>query len=96
MIEAVGYRLVVELDPIEETIGGGIIQKAVETSDREKHWRNEGVIVNMGEFCYDKYPVRWVNVGDRIKFARHSGELIETPEKDYRIINDLDVFGKMN
>lgn len=89
--QAVGYRLVVELDPIEETIEGSVIVKAVETSNKEKYSRNEGTVIDIGEFAYDKYPVRWVNKGDRIVFVKYSGEYFETPEKDYRIINDLDV-----
>ena len=94
-MEAVGYRLIVELDPIEET-HGGLIQKAVETTQKEKFSRNEGTITDTGEFVYDKYPVRWVNVGDRILFTKFAGEYYEHEGKEYRIINDLDVLCKLN
>lgn len=93
-MEAVGYRVIVELDKIDET-QGGLIVKAVETTDREKHSRHEGVIVSMGEFAFDKYPVTWANVGDRVLFTRYAGEYVEVGDKDFRIINDLDLLSKI-
>lgn len=85
--------MVVQLDPISKTIGNGLIEKPVETLDKEKHYRNEGVIVNMGEFCFDKYPAAWCKVGQRVLFARYAGEYHEDTDTgtDYRIINDLDI-----
>ena len=93
-MQAVGYRIIVELDPINET-QGGLIVKAVETTDKEKHQRHEGVIISMGEFAYDKYPISWANVGDRVMFTRYAGEYVEVDGKDYRIINDLDLLTKI-
>ena len=89
-MKAVGYRIMVELDPINET-QGGLIVKAVETTDKEKHQRHEGVIVSSGEFAFDRYPVPWAKTGDRVMFTRYAGEYVEVDGKDYRIINDLDL-----
>ena len=90
--QGVGYRMVVQLDPISSTVeGSSFIEKPIATMEKEKHYRNEGVIVNAGEFCFDKYPAAWCKVGDRVIFARYAGEYIEADGNDYRIINDLDV-----
>jgi len=90
--QAAGYRMVVELDSISKFAdGSSLIEKPIEALDKEKHYRNQGVIVNMGEFCFDKYPANWCAEGQRVLFARYAGEYIEADNRDFRIINDLDV-----
>ena len=89
---AAGYRMVVKLDPISKFAeGSSMIEKPLEALEREKQYRNQGTIINMGEFCFDKFPANWCKEADRILFARYAGEYIEAAGMDFRIINDLDV-----
>lgn len=89
------YRVVIELDPISKFAEGStLIEKAIETLEKEKHSRCEGIIVDKGAYAFDKYPNDQPKVGQRVRFAQYSGEFIEDKEsgKHYRIINDLDIF----
>lgn len=87
-----GYRVVVELDAVEEkTAGGIIITHRIKQTD--EICCTTGTIVEIGEFSYKEYPGYWFKVGERVIFAEHSGRLWKDTAtgKLYRIMNDLDI-----
>lgn len=89
-----GYKIKVLLDPIDKFAEGStIIEKPVSVLDAEKYSRHVGTVVEIGEFAFYDMPARWVQVGDRVMFAKYSGEYFEEDGKDYRFINDKDLMG---
>lgn len=87
-----GYRVIIELPPIEKVTQGGIILRE-SVLDREEITCTTGTIVDIGEFAYREFPVAWYKVGETVIFAEHSGRLWKDSEtgKSYRIVNDLDI-----
>lgn len=89
-----GYKIKVELDPISKFAEGStLIEKAVSTLEAEKYSRHIGTVVEVGEFAFYDMPIKWVKSGDRVLFAKYSGEYYEEAGKDYRFINDRDLMG---
>lgn len=100
-IKAVGHRVIIKADPVEEVTKGGIVL-SVDTK-RESAAAQKGTVVGIGPTAWKNelygYGTTswepWCNVGDRVYFARYSGKLIRDIRKGqetiYFIINDEDV-----
>ena len=96
MIQALGYRVLVEKDEVETTTAGGIVLAIDEKL--EKHAQNMGTIVNMGPVAfkafsnnYDGTP--WAKPGDRVLFSRYAGVVVVDPDtaREYTLLNDEDI-----
>lgn len=100
---AIGYRVVIELDPVEEKSAGGIIITS-KVRETDEICCTIGTVVDMGEFCFwNKYdgtkgfPKAFYAIGDRVIFAEHSGRLWkdEATGINYRIMQDEDILCKV-
>lgn len=102
-LRALGYRVLIKPDPIEETTESGII---IKTDERiEKAARTTGVVVDVGPQAFvdivDGEP--WVSVGDRVLYAKYSSTLVVDPEtkdakgdgEEYVIITDKDILCRL-
>lgn len=91
-IHPVGPRILVQPEEIETKSEGGIILNTATTEKMEGLAQTFGVVIELGDTCYNDQPAPWCNVGDRITFAKYSG-LMNTGKdgKKYRVISDLDV-----
>lgn len=91
-----GHRLLVYPLPIEEVTQSGIII-ASDTKGREEMSQVQGTVIAIGDGCWKDTPTEnWCNQGDLIVFGKFSGLLWTGSDgKKYRILNDLDVVGKI-
>ena len=64
---------------------------------RERLSATEGIIISMGEECYEDFKHPWVKLGDTVLIIRYAGEHIIDEKKDiyYRVINDIDILAKI-
>lgn len=100
-VKAIGHRLLVKPDPVEEKTAGGIVL-AVDIK-RERAGSQKGTIMDIGplawtnEVIFGKNPSPWCKVGDRVFFARYGGKMINlnedtTKEEDWVVVlNDEDI-----
>ena len=96
MINMKGYRLLVDIDPIEKVTAAGII--LVQDEKLEASGQQFGTVVAIGPTCWTKADGSklepWCEVGDRILYARHAGRFVYDPEnrdKEFMVMNDTDV-----
>lgn len=94
MIEALGNRVIIKPDSIEEVTSGGIVIAQTETYMREeKAATSTGIVVDFGEAAWLD-PIMggepWVNRGDRVVYARYAGKFVTDPDdgEEYVVIND--------
>jgi co-chaperonin GroES (HSP10) len=87
-----GHRVLILPDPVEEVSKSGIILSVGENRDRERLAQLKGTIVELGNTAWLDQPSPWANEGDHVIFGKYSGLIYQgADEKEYRIINDLDV-----
>lgn len=94
MIEALGNRVIIKPDSIEEVTAGGIVIAQTENYLREeKAATSTGTVVDFGEAAWLD-PIMggepWVNIGDKVVFARYAGKYVTDPDDgdEYVVIND--------
>jgi chaperonin GroES len=96
-IKAVGHRVIVQPDPVEEVSKGGIVL-AVDHK-REIRAADKGTVIQVGEMAWknDLYGYGkpgwepWCKAGDRVFFARYAGKGFKDGQKDYIVLNDEDI-----
>ena len=91
MLEALGPRVIVLPDPVEEISKGGIFLALDER--KEKAGTSTGTIVGIGPSAWLDPALGgepWCEIGDRIVYAKYSGKFVTDPddEKEYVVIND--------
>ena len=87
-----GHRVLILPDPVEEVTQSGIILSVGQERDRERLEQLKGTIVEVGDSAWLDQPSPWAKVGDHVIFGKYSGLIYDgDDEKEYRIINDLDV-----
>ena len=96
MIQALGYRVLVEKDDVETTTKSGIVLALDEKL--EKHAQNIGTVVNVGDkafkaFSADYTGEPWVKTGDRVIFSKYAGTILVDPSNgvEYTLLNDEDI-----
>lgn len=96
-MKAVGFRVVVLPDPVEEKTESGIIlalDKKMEAGATQS-----GTVVDIGPEAFRSYNraagfttyVPWCNIGDRVSFARYAGKWVDEGDKEYLVLNDEDI-----
>lgn len=96
-VKAVGHRVIVIPDPVEEVTKGGIVL-AVDKK-REEASAQKGTVHSVGPsawkselYGYGKPGWEpWCVSGDRIFFARYAGKIFRDGKQIYMVINDDDV-----
>ncbi len=87
-----GHRVLILPDPVEEVTQSGIIVAVGDNRDRERLAQLKGTIVELGNTAWLDQPSPWAKVGDHVIFGKYSGLIYQgNDNKEYRIINDLDV-----
>jgi chaperonin GroES len=98
--EPLDLRVLVLPDPVEEKTAGGIILPDT-TGEREKYAMMFGTLVAVGENAWEEASARSPNfnkpqVGGKIVFAKYGGiEIKGRDGKQYRLMNDEDVIGRV-
>jgi co-chaperonin GroES (HSP10) len=87
-----GHRVLILPDPVEEVTQSGIIVAVGDNRDRERLAQLKGTVVELGNTAWLDQPSPWAQVGDHVIFGKYSGLIYQGDDnKEYRIINDLDV-----
>ena len=88
----VGYKLLIALPQVEETLGEMGIIKSQKTIHEETLMTVVGLVLDMGEQAYadkDRYPNGpWCKVGDYVVFRANSGTRVKVNGVEYRLMND--------
>jgi co-chaperonin GroES (HSP10) len=88
----VGYKLLIALPQVEETLGEMGIIKAQKTIHEETLMTVVGLVLDIGEQAYtdkDRYPTGpWCKVGDYVVFRANSGTRVKVNGVEYRLMND--------
>lgn len=102
MINAVGFRVLVEPDAVVEESQGGIV--IVSDTKLEKGATTRGTVKSIGPEAFRAFNrnagfeqyVPWVGVGDVVYYAKYSGKWIDDPDTgiEYLMINDEDIVGR--
>lgn len=106
MIEALGYRLTILPDKVQDSEAektkeianrAGIVipDKIKEELDtqytRERASVDQGIVLTLGSTAFSGDP--WCAVGDRVAYARHAGKFVKDPDtgEDILVVNDEDI-----
>ena len=91
-INPAGHRILVLPREIVEKTESGIILSTDGQREREQMSNTTGVVVAMGDTCYNDMPIAWCSVGDKVAFAKYSGLLYTGKDGlKYRMFNDGDI-----
>ena len=97
---AVGFRVLVKPDPVEETSKGGIV--IISDKRLEANATITGVVLDVGPEAYRAFNKSagveyspWVKPGDHIYYAKYAGKWIEdkATKEALLYLNDEDVVG---
>lgn len=86
--------VLIRLDESTKVTAGGI-HLTDDRVDKDTHSRQTGTIVAMGGEAFTKMGSESPKLGDRVYFAKYSGQFLYPKEtkdgKEYRIVDDHDV-----
>lgn len=100
MPKAVGFRVLVRPDPIEETTKSGIVI-AVDSS-LERGAQVTGIVLDVGPEAFKAFnraagvvDQPWVKVGDHVYYAKYAGKRIldRDTKEELLFLNDEDIAG---
>ena len=95
----VGYRMLVRPWSGQAKTKGGVIL-ADETQDKIQMTTVVGLVVKMGDLCYEdteKFPKgAWCNEGQFVVYGRYAGSRFNTKYGEHRILNDDEIIGTIN
>ena len=95
----VGYRMLVRPYSGQAKTKGGVIL-ADETQDKIQMTTVVGLVVKMGDLCYEdneKFPKgAWCNEGQFVVYGRYAGSRFNTKYGEHRILNDDEIIGTIN
>jgi len=92
---AIGYRVVVLPDKVEEVTEGGIILPEQMTKMGKAATTN-GVLVGKGPLV--EHGVKEIPVGTRVVYAKYAGKFVDNPDDEsnpFAIMNDEDIIGEL-
>ena len=96
-IHPVGWRILILPREIEEKTESGIIIGTDSNRDRESMANTTGIVIEMGDQCFEDFGAPWCKVGDKVIFAKYAGLMyLGKDGKKYRVINDKDVTGTLD
>lgn len=91
-INPAGHRILVLPREVTEKTQSGIIVSTTGQREREQMSNTTGIVVAMGDTCYDDMAQPWCKVGDKVAFAKYSGLLYMGKDGiTYRMFNDGDI-----
>lgn len=96
MIKPSMYRILVQLSEVKNQTNSGIVTMTQKQEQREHMGNIHGVLVDVGPTAFkgEEFGDRPPKVGDRVLFARYSGEYLQYPAETgehYRVMNDTDI-----
>jgi co-chaperonin GroES (HSP10) len=96
-INPVGWRILIEPQEVKKVSKGGILLTTETSAEREQMGNTTGIVVAMGDQCFNDQDTKWCVVGDKVIFAKYAGLLyLGKDGKQYRMINDKDITGTLD
>lgn len=96
-INPAGHRVLVLPREVMEKTESGIILATEGQREREQMSNTTGIVVAMGDTCFDDMAVPWCKVGDKVAFAKYSGLLYTGRDGiKYRMFNDGDIVATLD
>jgi co-chaperonin GroES (HSP10) len=92
---AIGYRVVILPDKVEEKSAGGIVLPNKDVK-LERAATTNGTIVDIGPMV--EHGVKDLEPGSRVVYAKYAGKFVENPDdedNDFVIVNDEDIISEM-
>ena len=90
-IQPTEFRVLVQLDPVEEITKGGIVLPS-QTKERNQAKELFATVLKVGGNAFQDWAAPVPKVGDRVMIAKYSGERPPIDESlTYAIVNDKDV-----
>lgn len=88
-----GTRVLVEVEKIKEKSSGGIYLGS-ENAQKEQDRMSEGVLIDFGHYAFQDmmHPEELPQPGQYVFFVKYAGKAITIEDKEYRVINDEDVY----
>lgn len=99
-IQPIDLRVLVLPDPVEVKTAGGIILPD-QHKDREKYAMQHGTLIAVGENAWEEASSRSAEFakprpGDRVLISKYGGVVLTGKDgKEYRMMNDDDVIGRV-
>lgn len=94
-VSPLGYRVLVELEVVEEVTEGGIILHQ-STVQAERHGSTRAVIKDIGPRAWtDEESGSRCEIGDKVLIRRYSGVRVEDSEDSELIVNDQDIIARI-
>jgi chaperonin GroES len=99
-IQPIDLRVLVLPDPVEVRTAGGIILPD-QTAEREKYAMQFGMLVAVGENAWEEAANRTADFvkprpGDHVAISKYGGVVLTGKDgKEYRLMNDEDVIGRV-
>lgn len=98
-VDAVGYRLIIKLDPIEEVTKGGIVIARTPEQERiERAGTMTCTLISVGPEAWKTFGPAyngkpWAKAGDRLVISMYAVKFFEHPETKelLGLINDDDI-----
>lgn len=89
---AVGHRVLLLSEPIEEVTSGGIVL-AKKTLDKERNANTMATVVEIGWDCWSDKSTDYCTVGDKVLLGQYTGkfEVSQLDGREYRFVLDLDI-----
>ena len=92
-----GWRVLIKPMEVATVSKGGIILGTDENTEREQMANTTGVVIAMGDQCYEKMTAPWCKVGDKVIFAKYAGLLYKGRNGEaVRLVNDDDITGVLD
>lgn len=90
-IRALGQKILIKPDPIEEVTPSGIILSM--DKPLERAGQSCGIIVSIGNDAWAEFEAPWAKIGDRVHYSRYAGRYIADPEtkEEYMVMMDVDL-----
>lgn len=96
---AIGFRVHVKPDVNEVALAAkkaGIVLAPTDDRKSEQLAVDSGTVVDIGPEAWKAYGhAPWVEVGDRVIYARHAGYRVGEDDESVLVLNDEDIVTKM-
>lgn len=95
------FKVLIEPKSVESKSPGGILLPD-DVKDRKEFAQQEGVVVAASPLAFsyaskEAWDGQEPKVGDRVSYAKYAGALIKGKDgKEYRVVNDKDLFAVLD
>lgn len=104
---AKGHAILIKVKSLvaESVTPGGIVIADTRTPEQKNHAQSIGVVLDMGEDCYNDKAAPWCKIGDEVYFTNNASRAVfdtnmwgdddikDSVPPSLRMVRDLDIMG---